>query len=60
MSNELKGRVKWGFAGLLIIGGIIAVASGDTRGEKIIYGLAYLALCTFGAIVADFYRNAEK
>lgn len=60
MSNELKGRLRWGVLGLAIVGGVIVGFIAESRGEKILFGLSYIAGCCFIAALADFYSNGEN
>lgn len=60
MSNELKGRLKWGVLGLAIVFAVVLGFIAETRGEKILFGVSYLAGCCFVAALVDFYSNGES
>lgn len=60
MSNELKGRLKWGAFGLAVVVGVLVGLLAESRGEKILFGASYLAGCAFVAALVGFYSNGER
>lgn len=60
MSKELRGRLKWGFFGLLCIVGVVGMATFDVRNDRLAFGFGWLFFWIVFFCSVSIFRNGKE